>query len=142
MNNAKADPPQKSLKRVLGIFGIFAAAIGGAASQTSVVSLLKVAGIGGGAFFVAFIVALLLALCYLCSYSELSIMMPKAGGISTYTAVSMGHFRAIVTTLVGSIGPAIFAAPAEFLLFDYLLKVMSHVLCRIPAWYFGPYLLY
>lgn len=133
MNYATADPKQKSLKRVLGIFGIFAAAIGGAASQTSIVSLLKVAGIGGGAFLVAFIVALLLALCYLCSYSELSIMMPKAGGISTYTAASMGHFPAIVTTLVGSIGPAVFAAPAEFLLFDYLLKVMYPSIMAHPS---------
>ena len=133
MNKITAHPPQKSLKRVLGIFGFFAAAIGGAASQTSIVSLLKVAGIGGGTFFVAFIIALILSLCYICSYCELSIMMPKAGGISTYTAVSMGRFPAIVATLVGSVGPAVFAAPAEFLLFDYLLHMMYPGIMAHPS---------
>lgn len=102
---------------------VFATAIGGAASQTSIVAVLNAAGIGGGAFLIAFFVALILALCYLSSYSELSVMMPKAGSISTYTAVSLGHFPAIVATILGSVGPAIFAAPAEFLLLDHLLHV-------------------
>ncbi len=133
MKNKPAPHTDIKLKRALGVFAVFAAALGGAASQTSIVGLLNAAGIGGGTFLLAFLIALLLAISYVMSFSELSVMMPKAGGMSTYTAVSFGHFPAIIVTLVGTIGPAIFAAPAEFLLLDKLMHVMYPGIMAHPS---------
>ena len=78
-------------------------------SQASIVSILQGAGLGGGAFLIAILLAFTLTFCYISTYSELSLMLPKAGSISTYTAVSIGHFAAIIAALAAYVAPAIFA---------------------------------
>src|SRR4051794_39686942 len=104
------------LKKVLGFPSLFIIAIGLVVSQSSVVSILQGAGIGGGSFFIAMLIAYILTLCYIATYSELALMMPKAGSISTYTAVSVGHFPAIIAAVAGYLAAPIFAGPAELLL--------------------------
>ncbi|MBK6840044.1 MAG: hypothetical protein IPG90_18640 [Bacteroidetes bacterium] len=78
----------KGLRKVLGFTSLFIITIGLVVSQTSVVSILQGAGLGGGTFFIAIFIAFILTLCYISTYAELALMMPKAGSISTYTAVS------------------------------------------------------
>src|ERR1700712_150794 len=87
------------LEKVLGLTSLFVITIGLVVSQTSVVSILQGAGLGGGTFFVAILIAFIITLCYISTYSELALMMPKAGSISTYTAVSIGHFPAIIAAV-------------------------------------------
>ena len=112
------------LKKVLGFPSLFVIAIGVVCAQSCFVSTLQGAGLGGGTFFIALLMGFVLTLCYVSSYSELSLMMPKAGSISTYTAVAMGHFPAIIAMLAGYLAPLIFGGPAELLLVDYILDVV------------------
>ena len=132
MKDKVSQQPTTGLKRILGFPSLFVIAIGVVCAQSCFVSTLQGAGIGGATFFIALMIGFVLTLCYVSSYSELSLMMPKAGSISTYTAVAMGHFPAIIATLAGYIAPLIFGGPAELLLVDYILDVVypgtfSHV---------------
>jgi amino acid transporter len=113
------------LKKVLGFPSLFIIAVGMVVSQSSVAAILQGAGIGGGSFFMAILIAFILTLCYVSTYSELSLMMPKAGSISTYTAVSIGHFPAIIATVAGYLAPAIFGGPAELLLLQHVLDSVA-----------------
>jgi amino acid transporter len=118
-------PVSKGLKKVLGLPALFIIAIGLVVSQTSIVSVLQGGGLGGGTFLIAILLAFVLTVCYISTYSELSLMLPKAGSISTYTAVSIGHFAAIIAALAAYIAPAIFSAPAELLLLQHILDIYS-----------------
>ncbi|NNV54122.1 APC family permease [Limnovirga soli] len=115
----------KGLKKALGFPSLFIITIGIVVSQTSVVSILQGAGMGGGAFFIAIFIAFLIALCYISTYSELALMMPKAGSISTYTAVSIGHFPAIIAALSAYVAPAIFGSLGELLLLQNVVDTIS-----------------
>ncbi len=115
----------KGLRKVLGLTSLFIITIGLVVSQTSVVSILQGAGLGGGTFFIAIFLAFILTLCYISTYAELALMMPKAGSISTYTAVSLGHFAAIIAALSAYVAPAIFATPAELLLMQHVLDTIA-----------------
>lgn len=122
--NEKASVP-KGLKKVLGLTSLFIITIGIVVSQTSVVSIVQGAGLGGGAFFIAILIAFIITLCYISTYSELALMMPKAGSISTYTAVSIGHFPAIIAALSAYIAPNVFGAVAELLLLQNVLDTIT-----------------
>ena len=115
----------KGLKKVLGFGSLFIITIGLVVSQASVVSILQGAGLGGGSFFIAIFIAFILTICYISTYSELALMMPKAGSISTYTAVSIGHFPAIIAAISAYVAPAIFAWPAELLLLQHVLDSIA-----------------
>ncbi|MEP7110049.1 MAG: hypothetical protein ABI760_18790 [Ferruginibacter sp.] len=67
----------RGLKKVLGLQSLFIISIGLVVSQASVVSVLQGAGLGGGTFFIAILIAFILTLCYISTYSELALMMPK-----------------------------------------------------------------
>lgn len=113
-----------TLKRVLGFPSLFAVAIGIVIAQGCFVSILQGVGLGQGSFFIALLIAFVLTLCYVATFSELSLMMPRAGSISAYTSVAMGHFPAIIATVAGYLTPSIFAAPAELLLVEYIMDVV------------------
>ncbi len=116
-------PPVTSLKRLLGFPALFVIAIGVVTAQSCFVSTLQGAGAGGAAYFWALLISFGLTLCYICTYAELSLMMPGAGSISTYTAVALGHFPAIIASIAGYLAPIVFGGPAELLLVDYILEV-------------------
>ncbi len=111
------------LKKVLGVSALFAAAMGGVTSQSSFVSLLNGAG-NGASFFVAIFIAFILTLCYVFTYLELSLMMPKAGGLGTYTTVALGHFPAIVVVLTGYIAATPFGGVAELMLLEKIIDTV------------------
>jgi amino acid transporter len=116
--------PGGSLKKVLGFWSLLAVGIGSVAAQSSFVSLLNGAGIGGGSFFVAIFLAFLLTLCYCFSFLELSLMMPKAGGLGTYTSVATGNFISIGVVLGGYIAIMPFNGPAELMLLERIVDMV------------------
>jgi amino acid transporter len=109
---------QSELKRILGLRSLFAIAVGVVVAQVAFVSVLQGVGIGGANFFVALVIAFILALFYVFTFAELALMLPKAGSLSMYTEVSLGHFFAIIAVIAGYIAPAIFGLPAELFLLE------------------------
>jgi amino acid transporter len=122
MNDLKV--PGIPLKRTLGLFSLIAIGVGQVIGQGAFVSILQGVGIGGSGFFVAMLIAFVLTLGHIFTFIELSLMMPKAGGISTYTEVAAGHLPAIVVTIGGYLGIAIFAGAADLFLLDYVFGVL------------------
>jgi amino acid transporter len=130
MNESKT--PGNPLKRTLGLYSLIAIGVGLVIGPGAFVSILQGVGIGGPVFFVAMLIALVLTLGHVFTFIELSLLMPKAGGISTYTQVAAGHLPAIVVTIGGYLGIAIFAGAADLFLLDYVFGALypnsfSHV---------------
>lgn len=108
--------------RTLGLGALLSVAIGLVVSQGVMVLMLQGAGIAGPAFLVPLFLAFLLALTYIVSFSELALMIPRAGSLSSYTEVALGHFPAIVSTFSGYVVVAMFALSAELLLLDLIVN--------------------
>lgn len=108
-------------RRVLGLGALLSVAIGLVVSQGVMVLMLQGVGFSGLGFIVPLGLAYLLALSYAFSFSELSLMIPRAGGLSSYTEVALGHFPAILATFSGYVVVAMFALSAELLLLDLIV---------------------
>ncbi|MBS7664248.1 APC family permease [Pseudomonas lalucatii] len=108
-------------KPSLGLGALLAVAIGLVVSQGVMVLMLQGAGIAGLGFLIPLALAFLLALTYICSFSELALMIPRAGSLSSYTEVALGHFPAILATFSGYVVVAMFALSAELLLLDLIV---------------------
>ncbi|HWV08802.1 MAG TPA: APC family permease [Pseudomonas sp.] len=121
-----ADAPASAgkLRKTLGLAALLSVSVGLVISQGVMVLMLQGAGIAGPAFLIPLSLAFLLALTYAFSFSELSLMIPRAGSLSSYTEVALGHFAAIVSTFSGYVVVAMFALSAELLLLD---QIISHV---------------
>lgn len=109
------------LKRILGLRSLFAIAIGVVVAQVVFISVLQGVGLGGSNFFIALIIAFILTLCYVFTFSELALMLPKAGSISSYTEVAIGHMPAIIATISGYLAPAVLGLSAELFLLEAVL---------------------
>jgi amino acid transporter len=113
----------------LGFVALFAISLGTIVGQIGMVSVLQSLGLGGTAFFVGFAIAFAIALCNAISFAELAVSLPRAGSISTYAEVSVGHFPAILAVFAGYVAPAMFGAAAELMLFDSVIgQVLPGVL--------------
>lgn len=120
-------PPDSRKK--LGLTALLAVAIGLVVSQGVMVLMLQGVGIAGPGFIVPLALAWLLALSYACSFSELALMIPRAGSLSSYTEVAIGQFPAILATFSGYVVVAMFALSAELLLMEFIIdKVYPHSL--------------
>jgi amino acid transporter len=104
---------QELQKGILGFPSLLATAAGVFVASTTLVSLGQGVGVGGYSFIVAMFIACLLMIFQAFSFSELSLMLPRAGTVSSYTEISLGHFPAIVATLAGYVIVQLLAAPAE-----------------------------
>jgi amino acid transporter len=100
-------------KGVLGFPSLLATAAGVFVASTTLVSLGQGVGVGGYGFIAAMVIACLLMVIQAITFSELSLMMPRAGSVSSYTEIALGHFPAIVATISGYIIIQLLAAPAE-----------------------------
>ncbi|WP_375739686.1 APC family permease [Pseudomonas boanensis] len=118
---AQGQVEEGGFRRVLGLGSLLAVAIGLVVSQGVMVLMLQGAGFSGLGFIVPLGLAYLLALSYAFSFSELSLMIPRAGGLSSYTEVAIGHFPAILATFSGYVVVAMFALSAELLLLDLIV---------------------
>lgn len=106
----------------LGLPPLLAVAIGLVVSQGVMVLVLQGAGMAGIGFLIPLSMAFLLALCYAVSFSELALMIPRAGSLSSYTEVALGQFPAILATFSGYVVVAMFALSAELLLLDRIVN--------------------
>jgi amino acid transporter len=113
---------QTGFKRILGLGSLLAVAVGLVVSQGVMVIMLQGAGIAGLGFIIPLALAYILALTYVYSFSELSLMIPRAGSLSSYTEVAIGQFAAILSVFSGYVVVAMFALSAELLLVDFILK--------------------
>lgn len=118
---ATAQANQAGFRRVLGLGSLLAVAIGLVVSQGVMVMMLQGVGAAGLGFIVPLGLAYLLALSYACSFSELALLIPRAGSLSSYTEVALGHFPAILATFSGYVVVAMFALSAELLLLDLIV---------------------
>ncbi|WP_242082929.1 APC family permease [Aestuariivivens sediminis] len=119
--------PQKAnnaLKRSLGLTSLIAICVGVVVGQGPLITILQGVGIDATGFVVAMLIAFVLSLSYVFTFSELALMMPKAGGISTYTEVAVGHLPAIIVTIGGYLGIAVFAGAADLFLLDYVMDTL------------------
>jgi len=123
-NSAKGEKPARGLNRVLGLKALIAVGVGLIVSQGIMAQMLMGVGIAGLGFFIPLTIAFLVALTYVASFSELSLMFPKAGGFSTYTKFALGHFPALLGTYSGYVVVAMFAVPTELLLVDLLFDAV------------------
>jgi len=118
---------QKSTKsrfrKTLGVISLFAVAVGSVSSQSSYVTLLNGAG-HGTVFFIALLLAFLIALCYSFSFLELSLMMPRAGGLGNYAAVAGGNFLSIGVMLGGYVFATSFSMPVEVFLMEHVATMI------------------
>ncbi|TWC34102.1 amino acid/polyamine/organocation transporter (APC superfamily) [Pseudomonas sp. SJZ079] len=122
LQGAAAAPRLKGARKALGLGSLLAVAIGLVVSQGVMVIMLQGAGIAGLGFIVPLGLAYLLALSYAFSFSELALMIPRAGSLSSYTEVAIGQFPAILATFSGYIVVAMFALSAELLLLDLIIE--------------------
>ena len=113
-----------NLKRVLGLPALLAVAVGIVVAQSTVISVLQGIGIAGNGFLIAMGCAWVLVAVTNLSFAELSMMLPRAGGLSSYTEIALGHFPAIIAVLSGYVVVSILAVPAELVLFG---MVFNHV---------------
>ncbi|SNT05302.1 amino acid/polyamine/organocation transporter, APC superfamily [Pseudomonas japonica] len=126
---AATPQPAGGLRRVLGLGALLSVAIGLVVSQGVMVMMLQGAGMAGLGFIIPLGIAYVLALTYAMSFSELALMVPRAGSLSSYTEVAIGHFPAILATFSGYMVVAMFALSAELLLLDLIIgKVYPGVL--------------
>ena len=112
------------LRRSLGLGSLVSIGLGIVISQGAIVTMLQMAGIGGPAFYAALAVAFLISLCYVDTFAELALMLPRAAGLGRYTEVALGPFAAIVANFAGYIVVALFGVAAELLLVDSVAQAL------------------
>lgn len=112
------------IRAPLGLKSLLAVAVGLVVSQGVMVIMLQGVGIAGAAYIVPLAIAWVLALCYAASFSELALMIPRAGSLSAYTEVALGQFPAILSVFSGYVVVAMFALSAELLLVNHLMGVL------------------
>ncbi|MEG2213637.1 MAG: APC family permease, partial [Clostridiales bacterium] len=104
------------LKREIGLVPAIATAVGIVVSSSALMMLGQGFGLGGSAFIIAMILALLINLFVAFSFSELSAVMPLAGGINHYTLPAMGPMIGIFGVLSGYLVVSVFGSSAEALI--------------------------
>lgn len=130
-----SDKSSDSLKRSLGLTSLIAICVGVVVGQGPLITILQGVGINPSGFLIAMFIAFVLALGYVFTFSELALMMPRAGGISTYTEVAIGHLPAIIVTIAGYLGIAVFAGAADLFLLDYVMDTLyPNTFSRFGLW--------
>lgn len=97
----------------MGLFPTIAAAVGLMVASTTLVSSGQGFAAGGPGFIIPLVLAMIFNVFVAFSYSELSGLIPKAGGINHYSEAAIGKFWGIVAVMGAYIVPLVFAASAE-----------------------------
>lgn len=97
--SARAEQPK--LRRVLGFWPAYGAAVGLVVSGTAMVSVGNVAGSAGRAAVLTGLIALVPMMAAAFAYGELTAMLPGGGMISEYTMPALGRFAAVFAVLSG-----------------------------------------
>jgi len=122
MNNNTQENELPAPRRVLGLGSLLAVAVGLVVSQGVMMLMLQGVGMAGIAFLIPLFMGFILALTYALSFSELALMIPRAGSLSSYTKVALGQFPAILSVFSGYVTVAMFALSAELLLLDLIVN--------------------
>ncbi|MFD2215489.1 APC family permease [Metabacillus endolithicus] len=101
------------LKRKIGLWTAIASAVGIVVASSAMVSLGQGFGIAGPGFIIAMVAAMLLNVFVAFTFSELSGMIPRAGGMVHYTLPTMGPLVGMVSVLSGYVLVNMFAGSAE-----------------------------
>lgn len=104
-----------SLQRTLGFWSALVTGIGLVVASTTLTSLGNGFGLGGPAFALAGLAALIITTLIAFSYSELANLIPGAGMIGDYTAPALGRGPAIFGVLAGYIVLVATVEPAELM---------------------------
>lgn len=103
----------QELTRTIGLWAAVATAVGIVISSSAMVSLGEGFGIGGKGFVIAMAAALFLNICVAFSFSELSGMIPRAGGLNRYTAPAVGSTMSMIAVISGYVLVTLFSGSAE-----------------------------
>jgi amino acid transporter len=95
--------PNVKLRRVLGFWPTYGAAVGLVVSGTAMVSVGNVAGLSGKAAFITGLIGLIPMVAAAFAFGELTAMLPGGGMISDYTMPALGRFWSIFAILSGYI---------------------------------------
>jgi len=113
----------EGLKRgVLGFPSLLASAVGLVVASSTLVMLGQGMGIAGYGFIMATMIALVLMIFQAFTFSELALMMPRAGSVSSYTEIAMGHFPAIMSVLSGYVLVQCLAGAGELAIAGIILN--------------------
>src|SRR5574338_516513 len=104
---------------------LVATAVGVVVVQSTMIGMLNGAGLGAINYLVAIGLAALLALSYVLSFAELSLMLPRAGSVGAYTQAAIGPGPAIIAALSGYVAVAMLGIPAELILVDALVGQLA-----------------
>lgn len=135
MSELSSSGPAALAQKSLGRLTLTATTVGLAISQIGLVGVLQSMGLAAHypawLLALAFLCAYLLALSYAATFSELSLMMPDRGGLSTYTEVALGNFPALLATYSGYVVVNLFGVPVELMLLDSVLREIMGI--AVPA---------
>jgi amino acid transporter len=109
-------------KGVLGFPSLLASAVGLVVASSTLVMLGQGMGIAGYGFVLATAIALVLMIFQSFTFSELALMMPRAGSVSSYTEIAMGHFPAIMSVLSGYVLVQCLAGAGELAIAGIILN--------------------
>ncbi|MDR7303587.1 APC family permease [Haloactinomyces albus] len=104
-----------TLQRTLGFWSALVTGIGLVIASTTLTTLGNGFGLGGSAFAIAGLAALVITILISFSYSELANLIPGAGMIGDYTAPALGRGPAIFGVLAGYIVLVATVEPAELM---------------------------
>ena len=91
---------ETKLRKVLGFWPVFGACFGIAISGSTIMLLGNIFGMAGMPIIFSQLIALGVMILVVLAFSELSTMMPVAGGIEAYTKESLGLGPAATVTLL------------------------------------------
>lgn len=91
---------ENQLKRVLGFWPVYAACFGIAISGSTLMLVGNLYGMVGLPCIVSQAIAVVVMLLVILAFSELSAMMPVAGGIGAYTKEALGRAPSTMVTLL------------------------------------------
>jgi len=101
--NITMKEPKVKLRRVLGFWPAYGAAVGLVVSGTAMVSVGNVAGLTGKTAILTGLIALVPMMAAAFAFGELTAMLPGGGMISDYTMPALGRFWSIFAILSGYI---------------------------------------
>lgn len=121
----------------IGFIPCVATAIGIVVSSSALTSMGIGFGSGGTAFLISMVIAALLNLFVAFSFSELSGILPAAGGINHYTLPAMGYGMGIFAVLNGYFAVSILSNAAESFIAGDVLATYLFPNIPIQGWVWG-----
>ena len=121
MSDSPTDSTGSTLRRGVGFHTALATSLGIVVASLTIISLNQGYGLAGYRFTWAILIAYAIMICNVLSFAELSALVPRASGISSYTLPALGPFMAIIATLSGYVLVNLLAGGAEVLVGGFVL---------------------